>query len=208
LSVPIPPGQKGEGITRIIYENFNGLQSTLSKNEKLDKARQVLNDLQVDMVCYNEHHHNLKHKTNRAVFCQMFNGGDTQLRAIAAHNVNKEAGKFQEGGMAMLAFGDMIERFDPDGSGRDNLGLGRWTFMKFDGGDGVLTQVISGYSPCASKKKDPGTVYQQHQWHLINKLCDLTCPRVRLCKQLLHQMTQWRAAGERLALCLDGNENI
>ena len=32
----VPPGRKGEGITQLIYENLNGLQSTLSnKNEKL-----------------------------------------------------------------------------------------------------------------------------------------------------------------------------
>ncbi len=36
------------------------------------------------------------------------------MRAIAAHNVNKEAGKFQEGGTAMLVFGELIEQFDPD----------------------------------------------------------------------------------------------
>jgi hypothetical protein len=39
----------------------------------------------------------------------MFNGGETELRAIAAHNVNKDAGKFQEGRTAMLVFGDLIE---------------------------------------------------------------------------------------------------
>ncbi len=71
----LPPGWKGEGVTRVIYENSNGLQSALSKNEKLDKARQVINDLQADVVCYNEHCQNLKHKTNRNGFCQMFNGG-------------------------------------------------------------------------------------------------------------------------------------
>ena len=32
----VPPGRKEEGITQLIYENFNGLQSTLSnKNKKL-----------------------------------------------------------------------------------------------------------------------------------------------------------------------------
>jgi hypothetical protein len=42
----VPPGWKGEGITRLIYENLNGLQSNLlSKNEKLEKARQVIDDL-------------------------------------------------------------------------------------------------------------------------------------------------------------------
>ena len=33
----VPPGRKGEGVMRLIYENLNGLQSTLSsKNEKLE----------------------------------------------------------------------------------------------------------------------------------------------------------------------------
>ena len=115
----LPPGQKGEGVTRVIYENLNGLQSTLSKNEKLEKAWQVINDLQADVVCYNEYHQNLKHKTNQNGFRKMFNGEDTELRAIAAHNVNKDAGKFQEGGTVMLVFGDLIEQFDPEGLGRE-----------------------------------------------------------------------------------------
>jgi hypothetical protein len=60
----LPPGWKGEGVTRVIYENLNGLQSALSMNEKLDKDWQVINDLQADAVCCNEHSQNLKHKTN------------------------------------------------------------------------------------------------------------------------------------------------
>jgi hypothetical protein len=52
----VPPGWKGEGITRLIYEKLNGLESLLSrKNEKLEKVRQVIDDLQVDIVCYNEY---------------------------------------------------------------------------------------------------------------------------------------------------------
>ncbi len=165
----LPPGWKGEGVTRVIDENLNDLHSPLSKNEKLDKAWQTINDLQADVVCYNEHHQNLKHKANKNWFRQMFNGGETDLRVIAAHNANMDAGKFQEGGTAMLVFGDLIKHFDPKGLGQDNLGLGWWTFLKFTGREGVVTQVICGYSPCSNKKKDSGMVYQQHQWHLINK---------------------------------------
>ena len=32
----LPPGQKGDGIIRVIYENLTGLQSMLSKDEKLN----------------------------------------------------------------------------------------------------------------------------------------------------------------------------
>jgi hypothetical protein len=108
----------------------------------------------------------------------------------------------------MLVFGDLIEQFDPEDSGQDDLGLGRWAFMKFSGDDGVVTQVICSYSPCSNKKKDSETVYQQHQWHLINKLNILTCPRQWFCEDLLRQMKQWWAVDECLVLCLDTNENI
>jgi len=92
----------------------------------------------------------------------MFNGGETDLRAIASHNVHESVGKYQEGGTAVLSYGNLIQQFDPEGSGRDDLGLGRWTYMRFVGVARIVTRVICGYSPCANKKKDSGTVYQQH----------------------------------------------
>jgi len=105
----------------------------------------------------------------------MFNGGETDLWAIASHNVHESVGKYQEGGTAVLSYGNLLQQFNPEGSGRDDLGLGRWTYMRFVGEDRIVTRVICGYSPCANKKKDSGTVYQQHRLHLINKLKDDTC---------------------------------
>jgi hypothetical protein len=147
-------------------------------NEKLEKAKWVINELQADIICYNEHRQNLWHRLNRNGFRQMFNGGEMELWAIASNNVHKEVGKFQEGSTAMMTHGNLIQQFDPEGSGCDNLGLGRWTFMRFVSEDKIVTWVICGYSPCANKKKDLGTVYQQHRQHLINKLKDDTCPCV------------------------------
>jgi hypothetical protein len=80
--------------------------------------------------------------------------------------------------------------------------------MKLNGDNNTTTRVICGYSPCANKKKDSGTVYQQHPRHLINKLNDDTCPRLRFREDLLHKMKQWCRKGEQLILCLDANENI
>jgi hypothetical protein len=121
----VPPGWKGEGTTRLIYKNLNGLQSTLlSKNEKLEKARRVIDDLQADVVCYNEHRQNLRHQANKNGFCQMFNGGETDLRAIASHNVHENVGKYQEGGTEMMSYGNLLQQFNPEGSGHDDLGLG------------------------------------------------------------------------------------
>ena len=108
----------------------------------------------------------------------------------------------------MLCYGNLIQQIDPEGSGCDDLGLGRWTYMRFVGEDRIVTRLICGYSPSLNKKKDLGTVYQQHCCHLINKMKDDTCPCVRFWADLLHQMKKWWKDGERLILCLDANENI
>ena len=47
----------------------------------------------------------------------MFNGGETDIRAIAAHNANENVGQVQEVGTAILAFGNVMDQFDGDGSG-------------------------------------------------------------------------------------------
>jgi hypothetical protein len=138
----------------------------------------------------------------------MFNGGETELRAIASHNKNKEAGQFQEGGSAMIVYGDLIQQYDPTESGWDDLGLAHWMNMKFKGDDNISTWVICGYSPCPNKKKDLGTVYQQHCWYLINTLKDDTYPQVGFREDLLCQLKQWRKDRERLILCMDADENI
>jgi hypothetical protein len=84
-------------------------------------------------------------------------GGDGP--AGESHNVHENVGKYQEGGTAMMNYGNLLQQFDPEGSGRDDLGLGRWTYMRFVGDDRIVTRIICGYSPCANKKKDSGMVY-------------------------------------------------
>ena len=109
----VSPGRKGEGVMQLIYKNLNGLQSTLSsKNEKLEKARRIIDDLQADVVCYNKHRQNRWHKANQNGFRQMFHGGERDLWAIASHNVHETVGKYQEGGTAVLSYRNLSQQFD------------------------------------------------------------------------------------------------
>jgi hypothetical protein len=107
-------GTKAEGIVRLIYENLNGLNSRMSENEKLEKARELIHDLEADIVCYNEHRINLMHRDNKNGFSQLFRGGEADIQTIAAHNRHegKEVGRVQEGGTAMLLYGTLIEQMD------------------------------------------------------------------------------------------------
>ena len=51
----IVPGKKGEGATRVIYENPNGFNSRITQNEKLENAKEIIDDLEADVVAYSEH---------------------------------------------------------------------------------------------------------------------------------------------------------
>ena len=89
----VVPAQKPEGVTRLIYENSNGINSIINNNDKLDKAKQVIDDLELDIVAFNNHKLNLRHKNNKTSFSQMFNGGECEIRAVAANNVHENVGR-------------------------------------------------------------------------------------------------------------------
>ena len=46
----IAPGKKPEGVTRIIYENANSFNTRISGNEKVEKAKEVVDGLEADVV--------------------------------------------------------------------------------------------------------------------------------------------------------------
>ena len=110
----VAPGTKADGVFRMIYENCNGLSNKISGNDKLEKAKEIIDELEVDVVCYNEHRQNLMHKDNRNGFSQLFRGGEAEVRSVAAHNTHegKVVGRVQEGGTAMVLFGQLVDQYD------------------------------------------------------------------------------------------------
>ena len=55
----------------------------------------------------------------------------------------------QYGGVAMLCFDQLAHR--SGGSGSDERGLGRWTWMLFRGKNNVRTRIVSAYQPNSAK---------------------------------------------------------
>ena len=202
------PSKKADGATRIVMENVNGLPNHINGNEKLEKEKEILDELEADIFLITEHQCNLKHKDNRNGFRQMFQGGEAEVRTQTAHNVHENVAQTQEGGCGMILFGPLIDQYDFEHSGKDETGMGRWTVMTFRGSEGVTTRVVCGYMPNYVKKKQSNSSYQQQRRHLLQKHNDCTCPRTRMCKDLVAQLQQWRDEGDRIILGMDANENI
>lgn len=202
----IAPARKADGITRLAYENANGFATILSKNEKLEKAREVIRDLEVDVMGYTEHRINFKHADHKNGFRQMFRS-ETAVEAIAAHNVHESIGRVQEGGTALLAFDEITGFLDKRNSGKDELGLGRWTHMVF-GSDSHRTRVVCGYNPCKSGRRALRSTYRQHRRYLQEVKGDDTCPRQKFREDLVTQLKSWREQGDRLIVFMDVNDDI
>ena len=60
----IAPRAKPEGVTRLIYENPDGFITRISGNEKLEKAKEIIDKLGADVVACFEHKRNSAHKDN------------------------------------------------------------------------------------------------------------------------------------------------
>jgi hypothetical protein len=133
------PPKKAEGTVRLIYENVNGICNRLSGNKKVNRAREIHDDLEVNIAAYCEHKLNMKHTQNSNGFSQLFKEGETTVQS---------------------------EHLDHRESGKDDTGLGHWMVMTLQG-DGVRTRLVCGYNPCGNAKLNSGTLYQQHRRFLV-----------------------------------------
>ncbi len=162
-------------------------------------------------MAYNEHRQNLRHKDNRNGWNQLFRGGKEDIRSVVAHNVHEAdcISRAQESGTGLLMFGPLTEYLDVPASEKDISGLGRWAIMLLRGSAGVQTRIICGYNPCRSNRQDNSMSYAQQRRHQIWHSQDhITCPRVKFREDLGRLLREWRAAGDRLVVCLDANNNI
>ena len=201
------PASKPEGVIRLIYENANGISNKMSNNEKVEKAKEIMNDLEVDIVAYSDHRLNMRDRQNVNGFGQLFNGREATIQALVAHNVHENIGKVQEGGTRIMTIGALTEYIQANQPNKDETGLGRWAVTTFKGNHGQ-TRVICGYNPCYNKNPDSSTTYQQHRRFFITQRKDLTCPRTKFKEDLIALLSRWWEEGDCLIVCLDANEDI
>ncbi len=155
----VGPQRKGKGVIRLIYENVNGLSNKLSDNEKVEKAKEIDNKLEVDIVAYNDRRLSMHDRRNINGFNQLFKRGEATLQSVVALNVHENIGRVQEGRISLLLFGPLTEQLDNDQPGKDESGLGCWFVMMLQG-NRVQTRVVCGYNLCYNKNQFSSTTYQ------------------------------------------------
>ncbi len=149
-------------------KNCNGFNNGIGGNEKIAKALDIKEDLDINCLMYCKHCINFRHKDNKNNLKQMFQR-KLACTAVSAHNVHKAkcTGRVQEGGTGTICFGDLVRYIKK--TGRDNKGLGRWCWVLLGGNNGHNTRIITAYNPCKNKNVNLGTSYQQQHQYFITK---------------------------------------
>jgi hypothetical protein len=128
--------------------------------------------------------------------------------AVAAHNIHerKHMGRVQEGRTGTISFGDATGYIRK--VGKDEEGLGHWSWILFGGSNDHKTRLVTAYNPCKNKVVHSGMSYQQQLRYFVMKKKDLTCPLIMFRQQLMKQLKKWRAEGDRILLFMDHNEHV
>jgi hypothetical protein len=201
------PNIKQHGIFQVMGENCNGFNNRIGGNHKLAKAMDIKEDLDIDCFLYCKHRLNFQHKDNKNNLKQMFQW-ELACTVVGAHNVHKAkiAGKVQEGGMGSICFGKSVGYIRK--TGKDDEGLGRWSWILLRGNNKHQTRIISAYNPCKNKNVNSGTTYQQQRRYFITRKKDLTCPLTLFQRNLIKQIKTWRESGDKIILFMDHNEHV
>ena len=96
----IAPEKKSDRVTRLVMENPNGFNTTIRNNTKLGIPREIIDELEADVVAYTGPRINCRHKRNRNGMSQMFQGGETEIRTLVGHNKHENISRVQEGAAA------------------------------------------------------------------------------------------------------------
>ncbi len=103
------PNTNQQGIFRILGENCNGFNNMIGGNNKIAKAMDIKEDLDIDCLLYYKQRLNFRHKDNKNNLKQMFQQ-ELACKAVGAHNVHKAiiAGRVQEGGTGVICFSKTV----------------------------------------------------------------------------------------------------
>jgi hypothetical protein len=178
------PNSKQNGVFWIMCKNANGLNNRISSNNKIAKALDIKDELDIDCLMYCKHRLNLRHKDNKNDFKQMFQR-EIACNTAVLHNIHesKNMGRVQEGGTGAISFGDATGYIRK--VGKDEEGLGCWSWILFGGSNDHKTRLITAYNPCKNKIVHSGTSYQQQRRYFVMKKKDLTCPLIMFRHQLI-----------------------
>ena len=123
-----------------------------------------------------------------------------------SHNRHEDTGHLQRGGTCTIALNQVAHRAKRSGS--DATGLGRWSWIQFEGKHGTFTRVITAYRPCKPSGITSLTTTWDQQARYLRLNSYTTDPRTQFDKDLKALLISWHEINIRVILCIDANDDV
>ena len=111
---------------------------------------------------------------------------------------------YQFGGVSLWSVNQAAHRVMSKGV--DTTGLGRWSWTRYRGRNGITLRVVSAYRPVLNKE-GPTLVWNQQKTFWIKK-GESECPRKLMTIHLCEAINSWQEMGDQIVLGIDTNESI
>jgi hypothetical protein len=136
---------------------------------------------------------------------QTFGWFEMMHRSVAFNYNDKGSKRKLYGGTVLFSMNDTANRVMT--SGHDLMKLGRWSWTKYRGKDGLVLRVVCAYRPCPPTSGSGAmTVYAQHLQYFADKMRDV-CPRTAFVVDLRREINTWMDQGDQVIVYLDANED-
>lgn len=137
---------KRDGFVRLCHNNIDGILEDNSVNMgKASLIRRFLQQFKVDVFSMVELNANWKQVHGSQHIRELLRS-ENDMRCVVSHNVHENLSRVQYGGTGLVATGEVAAFVCS--TGQDDSGLGRWSWMLFQGQNEVKTRVVSAYRPC------------------------------------------------------------
>eukprot|EP00956_Cyclotella_meneghiniana_P032414 scaffold89146_cov64-Cyclotella_meneghiniana.AAC.5 len=199
------PKERPDGIFRGMLVQLNGIVTRQVKNKKARMLKNAVHKYGVQFVGLGEVGVNLKKAKVKRLLSLLPDLG-LEARCSTAHNTHENIAVHQQGGVATIVLGELINYYKK--GTKDFRNLGRWDSFLLQSINGHRTRVVQGYAVRAVRSREVGSVYQQHVRYIQEQGLGNVTPRELFESDLLWQLQVWRALGDRRILMMDANCNV
>lgn len=176
-------------------------------NPKEDELKSWIVNKNIDLIGIQEVNINWNKCNNKYRFSERIRNPAWEFaRYSVAFNKHDKKYRHQYGGCISLGVEQVIHRIS--GSGVDERGLGRWSWLLLEGKDKVQVRVVTVYQPNLHKLSSQcGSVYSQQRAQLLKENID-RCPLEVFREDLVSQLKTWIKMKNKIIITIDANEDV
>lgn len=199
-------GPKQDNIIRVVSKNIQGLGVRVG-GIKEDELKSGLVNKNIDIVGIQEPNVNWSKCKNNDKFSERMRSPEWEyVRYSLAYNKNNNQSRQQYGECITLSIDQVTHRVS--GSGADERGLGRWSWILLKGKNMNKVRIITVYQPNLCRNStNPASVYSQHRKFFLDHDIE-TCSLDMFRQDLITQVKAWLAQRNKIIILIDANEDV